>query len=97
MDKGKYQMNELVATYIFDSSVSYGTYDVYACYSDMTNYDNRKVDYYDVYERGGQCANEGHPFYQLPSWNDIYQYYWLPLIREGEHNLRDTKILEKTA
>ncbi|NBP58202.1 hypothetical protein EBU71_17035 [bacterium] len=72
MDKGKYQMNELVATYIFDSSVSY-------------------------YERGGQCANEGHPFYELPSWNDIYQYYWLPLIREGEHNLRDTKILEKTA
>lgn len=81
-------MNELVAVYIYDLSVEYSKYSVYACYNNINDYDDRKVSFYDVYQ-DNECVNEGEPFYEMPSWNDIYEYYWLPLIREGKDNLRD--------
>ena len=83
--------NELVATYIYDNTVTYGSYNVYACYDSITDYDNRKVAFYDVYN-SGFCVNEGEPFYEMPSWQDIYDYHWLPSVREAskDHN-RDLK------
>ena len=85
-------MNELVATYVYDPGVNYGSYRVYACYDSLEDYDNRKVDFYDVYDINGICVNEGEPFYNFPSWNEIYEYYWLPTVREAkkEHK-RDIK------
>jgi hypothetical protein len=70
-------MNELVAKYVYDSSVDYGFYRVFACYDSMTDYDNRKVDFYDIYDSLGNCVNEGEPFYTFPSWQEVYEYYWL--------------------
>ena len=89
-------MNELMATYIFDPNVQYGVYDIIACYDSMDAYDKRNVSFYDIYDKSGICVNEGDPFYDMPSWKDIYEYYWLPSIREAskDHN-RDLKFLEQ--
>ena len=88
-------MNELIATYVYDSTVEYGSYRVYACYDSMKDYDERTVAFYDVYESNGVCSNEGEPFYEMPSWKDIYEYYWLPSIREAsKDHTRDLNILE---
>lgn len=87
-------MTEQVASYIYDNSVLYGIYNVFACYDNMEDYDNRKVDFYDIYDNSGLCVNEGEPFYEFPSWNDIYHYYYLPSIREAAQNhTRDLKFL----
>jgi hypothetical protein len=87
-------MNELVATYIYDPNVEYGSYNVYACYANLQDYDERKVEFYDVYESNGVCVNEGEPFYEMPSWKDIYEYYWLPSVREASKNHnRDLKFI----
>ena len=88
-------MTEQVASYIYDKSVAYGIYNVFACYDNMTDYDNRKVDFYDVYDDSGLCVNEGEPFYEFPSWQEIYNYYYLPSIREADKDhKRDLKFLE---
>lgn len=85
-------MNELVATYIYDPSVDYGSYSVYACYNNMQDYDNRVVEFYDLYDKSGICVNEGEPFYDMPSWKEIFEYYWLPTIREAKKtHKRDLK------
>lgn len=87
-------MNELIATYIYDPSVEYGAYNIYACYDNMKDYDERNVSFYDVYESNGVCVNEGEPFYSMPSWKDIYEYYWLPSVREASKNHnRDLKFI----
>ena len=83
---------EQVASYIYDKSVPYGIYNVFACYNSIEDYDNRKVDFYDVYDDSGLCVNEGEPFYEFPSWQDIYNYYYLPSIREAsKDHPRDLK------
>lgn len=89
------ETNELVATYIYDSLVDYGKYNIYACYDSIKDYDNRKVSFYDVYDSHGNCVNEGEPFYEMPSWKEIYEYYWLPTVHESdkEHS-RDLKNIE---
>lgn len=85
---------EQVASYIYDSSVPYGTYNVFACYNSIENYDNRKVDFYDIYDKSGLCVNEGEPFFDMPSWNLIYELYYLPSIRESSKNHpRDLKFV----
>lgn len=87
---------ELVATYYYDPSVDYGKYNVFACYDTMQDYDDRKVSFYDVYDGDGYCANEGDPFYTMPSWQEIYEFYWLPIVRETTYNHdRDLTQLEK--
>ena len=85
-------MNELVAKYVYDSSVKYGYYNVYACYDSIEDFDSRKVSFYDLYDCDGNCVNEGEPFYTFPSWQEVYEYYWLPYIREGKDDLRDCKV-----
>jgi hypothetical protein len=85
-------MTEQVASYIYDQSVPYGTYNVFACYESLEDYDNRNVDYYDIYDKSGLCVNEGEPFYEFPSWQQIYDFYYLPSIREAtKDHPRDLK------
>ena len=87
-------MTEQVATYIYDRTVPYGIYNVFACYDSMKDYDERKVDFYDVYEDSGLCVNEGEPYYTMPSWDDVYQHYYLPSIQEAKQDHpRDLKFI----
>lgn len=84
--------SEQVASYIYDRSVPYGIYNVFACYKSLDDYDDRKVDFYDVYDDSGLCVNEGEPFFDMPSWNLIYELYYLPSIREAtQDHPRDLK------
>lgn len=78
--------SEQAASYIYDRSVPYGIYNVFACYNSLDDYDDRKVDFYDVYDDSGLCVNEGEPFYKFPTWQQIYDYYYLPSIREASQN-----------
>lgn len=75
-------ITEQVASYIYDKDVSYGAYNVFACYDSINDYDNRKADFYDVYDNSGVCVNEGNPFYELPSWKEIYYHYYLPSMKQ---------------
>jgi hypothetical protein len=85
-------MNELAAKYIYDPFVSFGYYNIYACYDSVEDFDKRNVAFYDVYDGEGNCVNEGDPFYSFPSWNEIYDVYWLPTVREASQTLsRDLK------
>jgi hypothetical protein len=66
-------MNELVATYFINGK----EYDVLGCYDQATP--NNEFDFYDVYELPYQfeneiystCINEGDPFYEMPSRQDV--------------------------
>lgn len=88
------EMVEQVASYIYDKNVPYGVYNIFACYDHIANYHQRKVDFYDVYDGSGFCVNEGEPYYTLPSWQDIFDQYWLPSIREADRNHdRDLKFI----
>ena len=83
---------EQVASYIYDPSVPYGKYNVFAYYESLEDYDNRNVDFYDIYDESGLCVNEGDPFYELPTWKEVYEHYYLPSIREGsKDHPRDLK------
>lgn len=85
-------MTEQVATYIYDKNVPFGTYNIFACYDSMEDYDNRKVSFYDIYEESGLCVNEGDPHYYFPTWDEVYRIYWLPTVREASQTLaRDLK------
>jgi hypothetical protein len=66
-------MNELVATYVMDDV----QYDIYACYDSWADMDTRNVSFYDVYnQKTGACVNEGDPFYEFPTWDDIFSNYY---------------------
>jgi hypothetical protein len=66
-------MNELVATYVMDDVL----YDVFACYDSWADMDTRNVSFYDVYnQKTGACVNEGDPFYEFPTWDDIFSNYY---------------------
>lgn len=66
-------MNELVATYVMDDV----SYDVYACYDSWSDMDVRKVSFYDIYnEKTGECVNEGDPFYNFPTWQEVFDNYY---------------------
>lgn len=89
-------MTEQVASYIYDRTVPYGIYNVFACYASLDDYDKRKVDFYDVYEDSGLCVNEGEPYYNMPSWQEIFEHYYLPSVQESDiENTRDLNILIK--
>ena len=67
-------MVEQVATYYYSPEVSFN---IFACYDSLESYDNRKVDFYDVYTKAGECINEGDPYLEFPSWDDIYNNYYV--------------------
>lgn len=85
-------ITEQVASYIYDKTIPYGTYNVFACYNSLEDYDNRKVDFYDIYDESGLCVNEGEPFYDMPDWDDVFDWFYMPSIREAEKDsARDYK------
>jgi len=66
-------MNERVAIYIMDDV----SYEVYANYETVRDMDDRNVDYYDIYNsRTGECVNEGDPFYEFPTWQEVFDRYY---------------------
>jgi hypothetical protein len=66
-------MNERVATYIMDDI----EFSVYACYDSLRDMDNRSVAFYDVYsDKTGECVNEGDPFYDFPTWQEVFDNYY---------------------
>jgi hypothetical protein len=66
-------MNERVATYVMDDV----SYDVFACYDSWADMDTRNESFYDVYnQKTGACVNEGDPFYEFPTWDDIFSNYY---------------------
>ena len=67
-------MVEQVATYYYSPEVSFN---IFACYDSLENYDNREVDFYDVYAENGECVNEGEPYFEFPSWDDIYNNHYV--------------------
>lgn len=69
--------DEHIATYIYDPFLDYGVYDIYAVYDSIRDRDNRNVSYYDVYDKKGQCVNEGDPFYQMPTWQEVFDNYYM--------------------
>jgi len=70
--------NEHVGTYYYDMQMEHGVFDIYACYDSDLDYDNRNVSFYDVYDKAGRCVNEGDPFYQFPTWEEVYDNYYMP-------------------
>jgi len=58
--------SEIVKTYnIFGI-----TFDVYGCWDNETP--ENEFDFYDVFEReSGQCLNEGEPFYEIPTIEEV--------------------------
>jgi hypothetical protein len=87
-------MTESVASYIYEPNVDYGIYNVFACYDSVEDYDKRNVSFYDIYDNSGLCVNEGEPFYEFPTWKQIYEFYYLPSIIEADQNHpRDLKLI----
>jgi len=85
-------MKELVAKYIYDKPMPFGYYNVYAYYDSVEDFNERNVAFYDVHDSDGNCMSEDNPFYTFPTWNEIYEYYWLPTVREASQTLsRDLK------
>lgn len=69
--------DEHVATYIYDDRLEYGVYEIYAIYDSIRDRDNRNVSFYDVYDKAGRCVNEGDPFYKFPTWQEVFDTYYL--------------------
>lgn len=69
--------DEHIATYIYDDRLKYGMYEVYAVYDSWQDRANRNVSWYDVYDKSGVCVNEGDPFYELPTWQTIFDTYYM--------------------
>ena len=32
---------------------------------------------YGVYDKKGNCVNEGNPFYQFPTWQEVFDSYYM--------------------
>ena len=62
--------SELVCVFFVDSAKYY----LWAYYDCMNDYDNHKVGYYDLFDENGSCLNEGDPYYEFPSYKDIYDF-----------------------
>lgn len=62
--------SELVATFYIDQN----KYDLWAYYDCMSDYDSRKVSYYDLFDEDGSCLNEGDPYYKFPSYDEVFDF-----------------------
>jgi hypothetical protein len=65
--------NEIIATYYYDNV---SAFDAVACYDSWKDYDNRKVSFYDIFDKDGLCVNEGDPIYSLPTWDFVRVHYY---------------------
>jgi len=68
---------EHIATYIYDPRLDYGVYEIYAVYETHPDRDKRNVSWYDIYDKNGECVNEGDPLYQMPTWQDVFDKYYM--------------------
>lgn len=68
---------EHIATYIYDERLDYGVYEIYAVYDSMTDRDNRNVSCYDIYDKSGDCVSEDDPWYEIPTWQEVFDTYYL--------------------
>jgi hypothetical protein len=68
---------EHVATYIYDPRLDYGVYEIYAIYDTVGDRDNRNVSWYDIYDKNGVCVNEGHPWYEMPTWQQVFDNHYM--------------------
>jgi hypothetical protein len=68
---------EHIATYIYDPRLDYGVYEVYAVYECQGDRDRRNAAWYDIYDKGGACVNEDHPWYEMPTWQQIFDNYYM--------------------
>ncbi|NBP04361.1 MAG: hypothetical protein EBU90_30625 [Proteobacteria bacterium] len=69
--------SEHVGTYYYDMRSEHGVFDIFSCYSSNADYYSRNVSFYHVYDKTGTCLNEGNPFYQFPTWEEVYERYYL--------------------
>jgi hypothetical protein len=53
-----------VATYYIGSN----SFEIYGCWDKETP--ENQFDFFDVY-KDGECINEGNPFYDWPSWEEV--------------------------
>lgn len=69
--------NEVVATYYYDyvSNKPDSLFEVVACYDSWDGYDNASPSFYDVFDKSGNCVNEGNPLYSLPTWDFVRVHY----------------------
>lgn len=70
-------IDEHIATYIYDERLDYGVYEIYAVYETRPNRDKRNVAWYDIYDKNGKCVNEGDPWYKIPTWQEVFDTYYL--------------------
>ena len=60
--------NELIAKYyIFGKE-----YRIFGCWDKETL--ENEFDFYDVYNKSGICVNEGEPFWEFPTYNELREY-----------------------
>lgn len=72
--------SEIVAKYYFCPINDVGEVTVYAYYESSLDMQNRNVSHYDIYDKYGRCMNEGDPFYQFPTWETIFDEYYMPTV-----------------
>jgi hypothetical protein len=71
-------LEEHIATYIYDLNDPDGVYEVYAIYDTLKDMDDRTPSFYDLFNKEGICVNEGNPYYNVPSWEYVYNKYYIP-------------------
>lgn len=69
--------DEHIATYIYDERLDHGVYEIYANYETPRDISNRNVSWYDIYDKNGVCVNEGNPYYTMPTWQHVFDAYYL--------------------
>ena len=60
--------NETVETFIIKDR----KYDVVGCWGSETP--ENEYEFYDLYDEDGNCLNEGDPWYERPTEQDVEQY-----------------------
>lgn len=45
---------------------------VYGCWDEETP--EHEFDFYDLYDEEGRCLNEGSPFFESPTWQDVKDF-----------------------
>lgn len=60
--------NQEIANYYISNKKYY----IYGCWDKETP--ENQFDFYDVYDEKGICLNEGNPFWEFPSWQDMVDF-----------------------
>lgn len=87
-------MLEKVASYIFDDSVDYGTVHVMASYPNRAAYEARQVGFYFFHDHNGDVLLADESYHEMPSWQDVYEFYWLPTVAESSQVHRDLRFID---